>query len=87
MRCPLADRLRNHVLLSEAIRQIVLRPAVADPGVVPRAPLASTVTAPIFVVSSPRAGSSLFFETLARSPELFTIGGESHRLIEEIPPQ
>jgi len=39
---------------------------------------------PIFIVSPPRSGSSLLFETLARAPELFTIGGESHRLIEAI---
>jgi uncharacterized protein (TIGR03032 family) len=39
----------------------------------------------VFVVSSPRSGSTLLFETLARAPGLFTIGGESHRLIEGIP--
>ena len=40
---------------------------------------------PVFVVSPPRSGSSLLFETLAQSPEAWTIGGESHRLIEQIP--
>ncbi|HEV8629638.1 MAG TPA: TIGR03032 family protein [Thermoanaerobaculia bacterium] len=40
---------------------------------------------PIFIVSSPRAGSSLLFETLARSPGVWTVGGESHALIEAIP--
>ena len=40
---------------------------------------------PVFVVSSPRSGSTLLFETLARARELFTIGGESHRVIEAIP--
>jgi uncharacterized protein (TIGR03032 family) len=40
---------------------------------------------PVFVVCSPRAGSSLLFETLARAPGLMTIGGESHTLIESIP--
>jgi len=39
---------------------------------------------PVFIVSPPRSGSSLFFETLARSPDAFTIGGESHGLIEGI---
>ena len=33
---------------------------------------------PIFIVSSPRSGTSLLFETLAQSPGLLTIGGESH---------
>ncbi len=40
---------------------------------------------PIFIVSSPRSGSSLLFETLAGARDLFTIGGESHGLIEAIP--
>lgn len=40
---------------------------------------------PIFVVSTPRSGSTLLFETLEQAPGLFTIGGESHWLIEDIP--
>lgn len=40
---------------------------------------------PIFIVSAPRSGSSLLFETLAKSPSLFTIGGESHAIIEGLP--
>lgn len=40
---------------------------------------------PIFVVSPPRSGSTLLFETLSQSPDLWTIGGESHALIEGIP--
>lgn len=40
---------------------------------------------PLFIVSAPRAGSSLLFETLARFPDLWTIGEESHELIEGIP--
>ena len=39
---------------------------------------------PIFIVSPPRSGSTLFFETLSRAPNLYTIGGESHALIEQI---
>jgi len=39
---------------------------------------------PIFLVSSPRSGSSLLFETLAQAGDLWTIGGESHAAIEEI---
>lgn len=37
---------------------------------------------PVFVVSPPRSGSSLLFETLAQSPDACTIGGESHGIIE-----
>ncbi|HEV2043297.1 MAG TPA: sulfotransferase [Sphingomicrobium sp.] len=40
---------------------------------------------PIFIVSSPRSGSTLLFETLSRAPGLFTIGGESHGAIEGVP--
>lgn len=40
---------------------------------------------PIFIVSTPRSGSTLLFETLTRAPGLYTIGGESHQLIESIP--
>lgn len=41
---------------------------------------------PIIVFSAPRSGSTLLFETLARAPGIFTVGGESHRIIEAIPP-
>lgn len=40
---------------------------------------------PVFIVSPPRSGSSLLFETLSRSPNACTIGGESHGVIEGIP--
>ena len=37
---------------------------------------------PVFIVSPPRSGSSLLFETLAQSRNVCTIGGESHGMIE-----
>jgi len=40
---------------------------------------------PVFIVSSPRSGSTLLFETLSRAPGVCTIGSESHVLIETIP--
>lgn len=40
---------------------------------------------PLIIVSAPRAGSTLLFETLARFAELWTIGEESHEIIEGIP--
>lgn len=39
---------------------------------------------PVFIVSPPRSGSTLLFETLATAPGVYTIGDESHRLIEGI---
>lgn len=40
---------------------------------------------PVIIVAAPRSGSSFLFETLARSPGLYTIGGESHPVFEGIP--
>ncbi|MGH8042847.1 MAG: sulfotransferase [Rudaea sp.] len=40
---------------------------------------------PIFIVSSPRSGSTLLFETLALAQGVYTIGGESHAMIEGVP--
>jgi hypothetical protein len=40
---------------------------------------------PVFIVSPPRSGSTLLFETLSNAPGLATIGGESHGLMESIP--
>lgn len=37
---------------------------------------------PVFIVSPPRSGSTMLFETLSQSPDVYTIGGESHRIIE-----
>jgi hypothetical protein len=39
---------------------------------------------PVFIVSPPRSGSTFLFETLAQAPGLYTIGDESHQLIEGI---
>lgn len=40
---------------------------------------------PVFIVSPPRSGSTLLFETLAGAPGLYTIGGESHGRVEGMP--
>ena len=39
---------------------------------------------PIFIVNPPRSGSSLLFETLAQAPNVYTVGGESHGVIEAV---
>ncbi len=39
---------------------------------------------PIFIVSTPRSGSTLLFETIVRAPGLFTVGAESHERIEHV---
>ena len=40
---------------------------------------------PIFLVSTPRSGSTLLYETLVQAPGLFATGDESHHLIENVP--
>jgi hypothetical protein len=40
---------------------------------------------PVFIVSAPRAGSTLLYETLSQFPDLWSIGEESHDVIEGIP--
>ena len=40
---------------------------------------------PVFIVSPPRSGSTLLFETLAEARGVYTIGRESHALIEGLP--
>lgn len=39
---------------------------------------------PIIIVSTPRSGSTLLFETLEQAPGLYATGQESHWLIEDI---
>ncbi|HKC03493.1 MAG TPA: sulfotransferase [Sphingomicrobium sp.] len=39
---------------------------------------------PILIVSSPRSGSTLLFETMEQTPGLYSIGTESHAAIESI---
>lgn len=40
---------------------------------------------PLVIVSTPRSGSTLLFETLVHCPGIWTIGGESHAVIEDMP--
>ena len=39
---------------------------------------------PIIILAAPRSGSTLLFETLADARDVWTIGGESHQIIEGI---
>ncbi len=39
---------------------------------------------PLIIVSAPRSGSTLLFETLARAKDLYNVGGESHDQFESI---
>jgi uncharacterized protein (TIGR03032 family) len=37
---------------------------------------------PVFIVAAPRSGSTLLFETLLKSPDFYTVGGEAHAYFE-----
>ena len=80
--------LANQVDAAYAIEQILLAPALNTdlaPRIMPSVRGArARFDRPVFIVSSPRSGSSLLFETLTQAPGVFSIGGESHALIEGI---
>jgi len=40
---------------------------------------------PVIILAAPRSGSTLLFETLAEAANVWTIGGESHQVIESVP--
>ncbi|MGQ0430139.1 MAG: sulfotransferase [Gammaproteobacteria bacterium] len=58
--------------------------AAATPDRVAAAGELPVIERPIIILSAPRAGSTLLFETLAQAAGIHTIGGESHKLIESI---
>jgi hypothetical protein len=74
-------------------RAPAVRTPIEDASLRPQAASSETVATdfrhrierPIFIVSSPRSGSTLLFHTLAQAPGLYSVGGESHGLIEKIP--
>jgi uncharacterized protein (TIGR03032 family) len=82
-------RLQNGLDAAEAVRQMLVRPAInsdlARLSQLQPEPGRRRINRPIFIVSSPRSGSTMLFETLAQSPSVATIGGESHSVIEGIP--
>lgn len=55
----------------------------AEPGGASNPPYRELIDRPLFIVSTPRSGSTLLFDTLAQAPRLFTIGQESHWVIED----
>ncbi|HYG47287.1 MAG TPA: sulfotransferase [Allosphingosinicella sp.] len=54
--------------------------------VISAAPAFTTlIERPIFVVNTPRSGSTLLFQMLMLAPGAYTVRGESHQLIESVP--
>jgi uncharacterized protein (TIGR03032 family) len=85
VRAPAAATVLDPAL---SLRESAQMPTVAAgerPSTMRAVPVAQRFDRPIFIVCPPRSGSSLLFETLAQAPELWTIGGESHQVMETIP--
>lgn len=90
-------KLTNTIGLMAALEAWVFNVALADrrsnadpetrqrPTALPATRRDPVFERPVFIVSPPRSGSTMLFETLARAPRLFTIGDESHQLIEGLP--
>ncbi|GFE79001.1 hypothetical protein GCM10011487_10010 [Steroidobacter agaridevorans] len=79
----------NRVAAHQVLEGRVLRAMLSLPQQPASAPAPSRarttkLEAPIFIVSAPRSGSTLLFETLAASSQLCTVGGEAHWLVEGI---
>jgi LPS sulfotransferase NodH len=79
------NRVSAHQVLEGRVLRAMLslpeQPTTSRPLVRARA---SHIERPIFIVAAPRSGSTLLFETLAASPQLCTVGGEAHWLVEGI---
>ncbi len=74
----------SYLLCSAADKPAVATAPRQSNGAGERQPLLSLrLPRPIFIVAAPRSGSTLLYETLAVSPELHTVGGEAHWLIEQ----
>lgn len=67
-----------------AMLSLPQQPVVSPPPVQPSRARTTRIEAPIFIVSAPRSGSTLLYETLAASSQLCTVGGEAHWLVEGI---
>ncbi len=64
--------------LTEAVQKLMALKLLTENFQVPK------FDSPLFIVSAPRAGSTLLFNTLSHFADLWTIGEESHELIEGI---
>jgi hypothetical protein len=80
------NRIPAHTVLEGRVLRAVLRlPDERGPRPVAERQPKTHLERPIFIVAAPRSGSTLLFETLAVSPQVCTLGGEAHWLVEGIP--
>ena len=88
---PLADGLvmrtngvaAHTVLEGRLLRHLLHEPAAG--GGIATAPGRTRLQRPVFIVAAPRSGSTLLFETLRASRQLWSLEDEAHWLIESIP--
>ncbi len=78
------ERTQTIAMTEEGSRSGPVLQTLAPPAPAPAPAARREFDRPVFIISPPRSGSSLFFETLARSPTAHTIGGESHGIFEGI---
>ena len=86
--------LPNQIDAVEYLRQAIIRaglhpelassPPILENFISPPPAQKPEIEKPIFIVSAPRSGSTLLFETLLQSPSVYTIGNESHGIFESI---
>lgn len=60
-------------------------PSGSRVDLVPSREHVSRLDRPVIILAAPRSGSTLLFETLAHSPDVWTIGSESHGVFERQP--
>lgn len=64
---------------------LALLPPIEDAGVeLLTEPEVAHLDRPVFLISAPRTGSTLLYETLSRARALWTAGGESHGILEGV---
>lgn len=79
------NRVSAHSVLEGRLLRPMLPTTIRSGAATPNARSRVKLKEPLFIIAAPRSGSTLLFETLAVSEELFTLGGEAHALIEGIP--
>src|SRR5215475_11328117 len=81
------DAFARHPMCDPAFAHLTSRisDAPVEVGSVEELPPNDILDRPVFVISAPRAGSTLLYELLAHAAEVWTIDGESQGVIEGIP--
>jgi hypothetical protein len=81
----LEGRVLRHLLHETAYGEARPVSIAAATGSDRQAAVRPRLTRPVFIVAAPRSGSTVLFETLALSRELWSLEGEAHWLVERLP--